>query len=239
MFLKTEGIIISSIKYRDTDLIVKCYTKSQGSISFMVKGVLKSKRGKFRASMFQTLSLIDIEMQYRNKNHLEYFKEVRIQYPLNNLQSDVYKSSIAMFLAEVLKSVIFEEEQNENLFDFIQRNIIHLDQSVNIANFHLSFLIKLSSFIGFSPHLPENENDLFFNLQEGYFEQAESTYTMSAENSDILKQFIKTDLQQSHTIKLKKAQRLAILKLLISYYELHVESFKKPKSLDVIESVFS
>lgn len=239
MFLKTQGIVISSIKYRDSDLIVKCYTKSHGSISFMVKGVLKSKKGKFRSSMFQILSLIDIEMQYRNKAQLEYFKEVRTQHPLYNLQSDMYKSSIAMFLAEVLRSVIFEEEQNEKLFEFIHSSILYLDQSDNFANFHLSFLTKLSSFIGFSPHLPESENDIYFNLYEGFFEHQESAYSMTIENSSILKQLIETEMQQSHLIKMNKIQRLAILKLLMSYFELHIESFKKPKSLDVIESVFS
>jgi len=239
MLLKTQGIVISSIKYRDTDLIVKCYTKSHGSISFMVKGVLKSKKGKFRSSMFQILSLIDIEMQYRNKGQLEYFKEVRSLHPLNNLQGNVYKSAIAMFLAEVLKSVIFEEEQNEKLFKFIQRSILHLDQSDNFANFHLSFLIKLSAFIGFSPHLPENGNDIYFNLYEGYFEDLESKYTMTAENSNLLKQLIEVDLDKNHKIKMNKTQRLDLLKLLMSYYELHIESFKNPKSLSVIESVFS
>jgi DNA repair protein RecO (recombination protein O) len=239
MFIKTEGIVISTIKYRDTDLIVKCYTKSHGSISFMVKGILKSKRGKFRSSMFQILSLIGIEMQYKNKGQLEYFKEVQTTFPLNDLQGNVYKSTIAMFIAEILKSVIFEEEQNINLFEFIKKSIIYLDTTNNFANFHLSFLIKLSAFIGFSPHLPENDIDLYFNLSEGYFENKESKFSMSAENSNLLKQLIEIDLQQSYRIKLNKVKRLELLKLLITYYELHIESFKKPKSLEVIESVFT
>jgi DNA repair protein RecO (recombination protein O) len=239
MFLKTEGIVISCIKYRDTDLIVKCYTKSHGSMSFMVKGVLKSKRGKFRSSMFQILSLIDIEMQYRNKGQLEYFKEVQTAHPLNNLQSNVYKSTIAMFIAEILKSVIFEEEQNKDLFEFIKNSVLYLDKTDKFANFHLSFLTNLSTFIGFTPHLPENDTDIFFNLYEGHFESEESKYSMSAENSMLLKQLLEIDLQESHSISMHKIKRLELLKLLISYYELHIESFKKPKSLEVIESVFT
>lgn len=239
MFLKTQGIVISSIKYRDSDLIVKCYTKSKGSISFMVKGVLKSKRGKFRSSMFQTLSLLEIEMFFKNKGQLEYFKEVHTTYPLNNLQSNVYKSTIAMFLAEILKSVIYEEEQNAALFDFIESSIIYLDQSESFANFHLSFLVKLSAFIGFSPHLPENDYNRFFNLNEGYFEDEESAYSMSVENSSLLKLFIEKDLEQSQDIKMNKTQRLGLLKLLMSYYELHIDSFKTPKSFEIIESIFT
>jgi DNA repair protein RecO (recombination protein O) len=205
----------------------------------MVKGVLKSKRGKFRSSMFQILSLLDIEMQYRNKGQLEYFKEVQNINPLNGLQNNVYKSSIAMFMAEILKSVIFEEEQNESLFDFLKDSILLLDQSDSFANFHLSFLTKLSAFIGFSPHLPENELDKYFNLNEGVFENQESAYSMTSENSAIFKQLVDFDLINSYQIKMSKAQRLVMLKLLMSYYELHIENFKQPKSLEVIESIFT
>jgi DNA repair protein RecO (recombination protein O) len=239
MVVKTEAIVLSSLKYRDSDLIVKCYTKAHGSTSFMVKGVLKSKRAKFKSSMFQVLSVLSIEMQYKNKGQLEYFKEVQISNPLNSLQSNVYKSTIAMFIAEVLKSVIFEEEQNTRLFDFIKQGILQLDQSEHFANFHLSFLTKLTTFIGFSPHLPEKGDENYFNLNEGYFENHESPYSMSAENSGLLKQLIKTELSNSHNIKMSKTQRLGLLKLMMSYYELHIESFTKPKSLEVIEQVFT
>lgn len=238
MLIKTEAIVLSSIKYRDTDLIVKCYTKALGSVSFMVKGVLKSKRGKFKPAMFQTLSLIDIEIQYRQKGKLEYFKDIQIAQHLNSLHSNVYKSSIVMFLAEILKVVIIEEEQNEKLFEFIKNNILLLESTSNFANFHLSFLLKLTAFLGFYPHKPEHINDSYFNLREGFFEAEETSYSMSAENSTLLKQMLdnKTDIKK---IKLSKIQRKNMLRLMLSFYELHIENFKKPKSLEVIESVFS
>ena len=238
MLVKTQAIVLSSIKYRDADLIVKCYTKALGSVSFMVKGVLKSKRGKFRPAMFQALSLIDIEMQYRQKGQLEYFKEIQIAQQLNSLQSNIYKSALVMFLAEILKSVIVEEEQNDKLFDFIKDNILILENTTNYANFHLSFLLKLTSFLGFYPHKPEHKYDIYFNLSEGYFESVESTYSMTAEYSALLKNMLETTAEIK-TLKLSKVQRQDMLKLMLSFYELHIESFKRPKSLEVFESVFS
>ena len=238
MLVKTNAIVLSSIKYRDADLIVKCYTRALGNVSFMVKGVLKSKRGKFKPAMFQALSLIDIELQYRQKGQLEYFKDIQIAQHLNSLQSNIYKSSIAMFLAEILKSVIVEEEQNEKLFDFIKKNILKLENATNYANFHLSFLLKLTSFLGFYPHKPEHEYDIHFNLREGFFEPKESSYSMTVEHSLLLKKMLQAKAK-IETLKLSKVQRQDMLKLMLSFYELHIESFKRPKSLEVFESIFS
>lgn len=237
MQVKTEAIVLSGIKYRDADLIVKCYTKALGSVSFMVKGVLKSKRRKFKPAMFQALSLIDIELQYRQKGQLEYFKDIQIAQQLNSLQSNIYKSSIVMFLAEILKSVIVEEETNEKLFDFIKNNILNLEKSTHYANFHLAFLVELTAFLGFYPHKPEQKHEIYFNLKEGYFESEETSYSMTAENSAFLKQMIehKADIRN---LKLSHTQRKNILRLMLSFYELHIENFKKPKSLQIFESIF-
>ncbi|RRO16384.1 DNA repair protein RecO [Flavobacteriaceae bacterium 14752] len=239
MFVKTQAIVISSIKYRDADLIVRCYTKALGSISFMAKGVLKSKKGKLRVSMFQPLSLISIEMQYRNKGHLEYFKEVQLTHHLNALQSNVYKSSLVMFLSEILNSVIVEEEQNEKLYEFLEFCILHLENTSNYANFHIAFLLKLSSFLGFYPHISSKIDEIYFNLSEGLFQAFESPYTLNFKYSKLLSEFIENDFINYQHIELSKKQRLEILEVLMNYYELHIENFKIPKSLSVIQQVFS
>ncbi|QTY26796.1 DNA repair protein RecO [Flavobacterium sp. CS20] len=239
MFVKTQAVVISNVKYRDSDLIVKCYTKALGSVTFMVKGVLKSKKGKFRASMFQPLSLIDIEMQYRNKSHLEYFKEVQLSHHLNELQSNVYKSSLVMFLSEILKSVIVEEEQNVKLYKFINESVLYLENTTKYANFHIAFILKLSSFLGFYPHLSTHKDEIYFNLSEGLFQNFESPYTLNLGLSNLFSEFIRNDFNNNQHLQLSKKQRSDILKLLINYYELHIENFKSPKSLEVIEQIFS
>lgn len=239
MFIKTQAIVISSLKYNDTDLIVKCYTEVLGSVSFMVKGVLKSKKGKYRASMFQPLSLIDIELQHRNKGHLEYFKEVQFSNHLNELQSNVYKSSIVMLLSEILKSVIVEEEKNEKLFQFLRSSILHLEDASRYANFHISFILELTSFLGFYPHHSDNEKHVYFNLCEGLFQSFESPYTLNTEQSSWFSNLIQNDFERHQNIIFTKQQRIEILSLLMSYYELHIENFKSPKSIEVIKQIFN
>ncbi len=239
MYVDSKAIVLSSLKYKDADLIVKCYTEAQGLVSFMVKGVLKSKKGKLKPAMFQSFNILNIGFNYKNKGQLEFFKDVRVEAHLNSISKDVYKSSMAMFLAEILKSVIYEEEPNPRLFKFIEDSILRLEYSKQFANMHISFLIKLSSFLGFSPHLPIKKEDIYFNLDEGFFQDHENKYTLNQENSNALLSFIKAPIAESHQIQLNKTQRNNLLKVMITYYRLHIESFKTPKSLEVIESIFS
>lgn len=238
MYIKSKAIVFSSLKFQDADLIVKCYTRAKGSVSFMVKGVLKSKKGKLRPAMFQTLNLLDIEFLHRNKGQLEYLKEVKVFRHLNGIQSNIYKSTLVMFLSEILKSVIFEEEPNASLFDFIENAIQELDKTEHFANFHIYFLINLSKHLGFAPHSPSGSNEPYFNLNEGYFESIESKYSLNAEKSSLFLKFLNLSMQESQNIPLTKKDRQELLNLALVYYQLHIENFQKPKSLQVIESIF-
>ena len=239
MFIKTKAIVLSTIKFKDADLIVKCYTEELGIISFIVKGVLKSKKGKLKPAMFQMFNILNIEFMYRNKGKLEYFKEVKVEKHLNSINTDIYKSAVVMFLSEIMKSVIYEEEPNKSLYNFLEDSILHLEESQQYSNFHIAFLIKLSSYLGFSPHDPVQCNDKYFNLNEGYFENTETKYSLSLTNSNYLSGFLKKDLEKSHEIKLSKQDRRKLLSLIIVYYELQIESFKSPKSLEVLNSIFN
>ncbi len=238
MYVKTEAIVLSSIRYNEADLIVKCYTQSNGLLSFMVKGVLKSKKGKLKASLFQTFSLLHIETRVNTKGQLNYFKDIQVSNPLNNLQTNVYKATLAMFLAEILNIVIYEEEKNEDLFNFIKKYILWLEKAENYANFHLSFLVKLTLHLGFYPQYNHHEHERYFNIQEGYFEAFESKFCLNQDFSSIFQKLIAQSLEDFQNYVLPKTTRLKLLEVVMSYYKFQIESFRKPKSLEVIKNIF-
>ena len=239
MLISTDAIVLSSLRYNESDLIVKCYTKSHGILSFIVKSVLKSKKGKFKASYFQVFSLLSIHTQIKNKQQLNYFKDVQLSEQLLSTQSNVHKATLAMFLAEIIKSVIYEEERNEDLFQFLKQSIINLDRMERYSNFHMAFLVKLSAYIGFYPNLKNEEFETYFSIREGHFLPFEDKYCLNEEYSTILKQIITLDLHLCQNLTIDKIHRAKMLELLLHYYELHVENFKIPKSLEVLKSVFS
>ena len=238
MLVKTRAIIIHSIRYREADLIVKAYTKSSGLKSYLVRGVLKSKKGKLRASMFQPLTILDLEANHKDKGTLENIREAKVNPAYQTLTGNIYKSSIAMFLAEVLHQAIQEEEQNQALYQFLEESFLWLDTNEKYANFHLLFMVKLSSFLGFYPHqydpyLP------YFNLLDGEYQLDDTNkYCIQNENSELLKQFLLVNYDEVSGIKLNQSKRKNFIEMLILYFELHLHGFKKLRSLDILHQLF-
>ena len=239
MLVKTEAIVLASVKYGEADLIVKCFTLSSGLKSYLLRNILKSKKGKLRVAMFQPLSQLTIEASHKDKGTLESIKEAKIAYPYKTLQSDLSKTAIVFFLADVLRYAIQEEEENTALFQYLKTTIIWLDTYTTVSNFHLLFLLKLTQYLGFYPDadmLPAT----YFNLLDGTFEHAiVNPYCYEGSKVNTLKQLLGTKFDELNTIKLNQKQRTDFLAMLLQYYELHLHGFKKPRSLSVLNSIFS
>ncbi|MFD1016847.1 DNA repair protein RecO [Winogradskyella rapida] len=238
MLSKNNSIVLSKLKFRDHDLIVKCYTEHRGVVSYLLRGVLKSKKGRSKMVYYQELSQLEIEESYKPNQSLQYIKEVKFNYIYKSLHTNIYKSSIVMFLAEILSHVLKEEEKNEDLYHFIAASLQYLDNEDTYANFHLLFLLKLTRYLGFQPENLETHYP-FFNLETGIFETYNhGVYSVSGETLIVLKQLLGTNFDTLNTIKLSAARRQEFLSMLLHYFELHLDSFKTPKSLQILNDVF-
>jgi DNA repair protein RecO (recombination protein O) len=77
MVVKTRAIVISSIKYQEKSLIVKCFTLSDGLKSYFVRDAFSSRKSNQKIAYFQPFSLLEIEAVHKNKGTLENFKEIK------------------------------------------------------------------------------------------------------------------------------------------------------------------
>lgn len=239
MFYTTNAIVLSKLKYRDNDLIVSCYTQNFGVLSFLLRGVLKSKKGNTKIAYFQLLSQIQIVIDYKPNRALHTIKEVKINTFYTSLHTQVVKSTIVMFLADVLTMALKEEESNLELFSFLEQKLDWLDKHEKISNFHLLFLLQLTKYLGFYPDTSLVEFP-YFNLSSGLFENKPyGKYSVSDENLEFLKLFLGIIFDDVATIKMTAKQRQRFLDMLLLFYELHLGHFKKPKSLAVFSQVFS
>jgi DNA repair protein RecO (recombination protein O) len=239
MLVTTNAIVLSKLRYSENDLIVKCYTEQLGVVSFLLRGVLKSKKGANKTAYFQLLSQLQLDIVYKDNRSLQNIKETKLNYSYTSLQTNVFKSAIVMFLAEVLSHTLHEEEQNETLYNYLETALRWLDTHTEYANFHLLFLLKLTKYLGFYPeeqHLDYN----YFNLLDGTFEtKPTSKYAVSGENLNLLKQLLGTKFVALSSIKISGAQRQSFLNMILLYFELHLGSFKTPKSLQILNQVFN
>lgn len=237
--LKTKAIVLSSLKYGDTSLIVRCFTLEDGLKSYLLKGVLSAKKGKIKAAYFQPLTQLNIEANHNNKSTLNSIREVHIVNPYQHIYTNIFKQTIVLFLSEILSSTIQEEESNKGLFSFLETSFIWLDTNDKTSNFHLLFLINLTRFLGFYPDTSKI-NYPYFNLMDGNFtESATAKEVAFGENLGHFKRLLGTNFDSVETIKFNQQERQQVLQIIIRYFELHLDGFRPPKSLKVLETVFN
>ncbi|WP_242083947.1 DNA repair protein RecO [Aestuariivivens sediminis] len=239
MLISTKAIVLSKIKYRDSDLIIRCYTEKRGVVSVLLRNVLQSKRGHAKAAYFQLLSQLEVVMIYKENRALQTIKEMKTGYLYETIHTNIFKSAIAMFIAEVLSGVLQEEEENKILFSYLETTLQWLDSHSEYTNFHVLFLLKLTKYLGFYPDISTMGHP-FFNLQEGKFVAREvHNHTISGENIVLLKQLLGTTFDDLNTVKIKSKQRQSFLDLMLRYFGMHLGHFKYPRSLPIFNQVFN
>lgn len=239
MLQKTRGIVLHTIKYSDTSVIVRIYTEQYGLQSYLLRGVRK-QQSKVKLNMLQHLTLVDLVVYYREKSEIQHIKEIGYKQQFKSIPFNMAKSSIAMFLNEIIFRSIQEEESNKELFDFLYHAIIYLDEyQEHVNNFHLLFLIKFSRYLGFYPGGEQSKHTPYFDLLEGRYNSfvPEHPHYMDAGESMIMHQLVSTNFEDASLVKITAQQRRKVLDKLVDYYRLHLPSLKEIKSHQILHTV--
>ncbi len=217
---KCQAIVISTVKYGDASLILKCYTDNFGMQSYMINS-LKGKVAVIKPAQLQILTLMEIESFYARNKNLQRLKEVKCFPVLYHIPYEITKTTIAIFVAETISRCIREENHPDiKLFGFLQHAVQILDlENKNLANFPCYFLIQLSKYIGFSTEFESGNN-------------------FTEETIGLIRRLRESSFSNYHQIEIPKRLRNEILESVLSYYSGHMAEFGKLKSLDVLHSLF-
>lgn len=237
MLVKTKAIVISSLKYQEKSLIVKCFTQSDGLKSYFVPNAFSSKKSSQKIAYFQPLTLLEIEANHKNKGTLEHFKEIKLAAAYQTINTNIIKSTIVIFISEVLHYSIQEEEKNTDLFTFLETAFLWLDTHEETANFHLILLLEITKFLGFYPDNSQTDFP-FFEMNEGVFASLHAMSCLSEHETHLFKKLMHLKFDSDQKV-FAGTERQMLLKILLDYYKIHLDGFKKPKSLDVLKEVFS
>ena len=235
MYVHSKIIILSYINYSDADIIVKCFSKEKGKLTFMVKGIRKSGKKKNSISYFQPLTILQAGFQYRENKQLLFFKDLDIDEPLSSIHQDIKKSTVVMFLSEVIESAIQEEEINEQLFSYLDSAIHWLDAHQQTQNFHIAFLIRFSRYLGIYPELNQLKED--FELNKNQYENNLVTDKNLMKLAELIR--LNIDITNSHQVNITKHERLELLELLLVYYRKMLPGFRFPNSFAVVKDIFA
>lgn len=241
MLQKTRGIVFKTTDYSESSVIVQVFTEKFGLQSYLINGVKKPK-AKIRINMLQPLHLLEMVVYHKSGGNIQRVSELRHAPVFQSIPYDVRKSSIIIFLNEVLYKAIRQHTPDEILFEFLFTSIELLDRTeTGLSYFHLYFLLRLTKFLGFYPDRTLEASASYFDLKNGIF-----TNYLPA-NQAILQQpftrywtsLLNANFETLANLNIPIADRRILLNKIISYYQLQIDDFGQVKSIQVLEDVLS
>lgn len=240
MLTKTQAIVLHSIKYGETRLIVDMFTRSNGRLSFIVS-LPKSPKSKVKKQYFQPLTMLEIETDVRPRLQLQKLKDVRIISPYESIPFNPHKLSISLFVAEFLYYSLRGEQQNIPLYDYLSNSLLWLDtQDVHFANFHLVFLMRMSRFLGFYPNVEHYRAGYYFDLRESMFCAQPPVHRdfLLPHEAEKIQLMLRMDYPTMHLFRMSHKERGRLIEVVLQYYRLHLPDFPELKSLDVLKELY-
>jgi DNA repair protein RecO (recombination protein O) len=238
---KTKGIVFHVTPYSESSVVAKIYTELFGLQSYLINGV-RNKKAKIKSGLLQPLSLLEMVVYHKNHGGLQRIKEIRQQPQFTSIPFDVMKSSMIMFMNEVLYKSVKEEEANPQLFDFIFHalQLLDLDTESN-SSFHIHFLIQLAKLLGFFPLGNYSKATAVFNLQDGIFQAEEPVhpYYIGSSVSLHFDKLLNASLSDSINIDISVSQKRELIEKILQYYALHITGLGNINSNKVLEEVWS
>tara|TARA_R110002020_G_scaffold152936_2_gene332023 strand:- start:67 stop:756 length:690 start_codon:yes stop_codon:yes gene_type:complete len=229
MLKKTQGIVLSAIRYKETSIIVKIFTREIGLKSYLVNGV-RTQGNKSKIALYQPLTLLELVVYDKDNGGLQRISEAQLSRAHQLIPFDFTRTGIALFITEVISKSIYENYQNEALYDFLQKCVIELDsKTARLGQFPLVFLIEKASFLGFAPekalgYLSESRSQPFSPAE---LIQAE-TYISSLMTHSF-----------SNETKIGKLLRQKLLDHLLDFYSQHLDNPGNWKSLMILRQLNS
>lgn len=240
MQIKTRALVLRTVKYGESEIIVDLLTEECGRVS-LAQRMVKSKRNGIRTQLLQPLTLLDIVFDNRPSAMLQRAREMTLHAPFVSVPFNERKLAIALFVAEFTCYATRKEQKNTPLFQFIADSVMWLDACRgNFANFHIVFMLRLTRFIGFFPNLSHAGDDAFFDMRDGCFIPQQPLHNDFITPGDASKITLLMRLNYStmHLLAMSHNERNRCVELIIGYYQLHVPNFPHLKSLDVLRELF-
>ncbi len=239
MLHKTRGIVFKTTDYSESSVIVQVFTEKFGLQAYLINGV-KKPRAKISRNMLQPLHLLEMVVYHKLNGNIQRVAELKNVPILTTIPYDIVKSSLVIFLNEVLYKAVRQESSDENLFNFIFYSIEWLDhQAQGLANFHLLFLVQLSRYLGFHPERNEAGTFAYFDLKDGLFVQSKPEHNLylAPPYTQYFNLLIGRNFEDLPAIRLPNEIRRYMLDRMIEYYALHVDGFGSIRSHEVLEEV--
>lgn len=237
---RISGIVLRTVKYGDSSLIVDLFTESHGRMSFVAHVSTSGRRRSSGAVFWRPLSMVEFDADLHGQGRLAHARNVRLSHNYTDLPFQPHKQMLVLFLAEFLSRVLREQQADAPLYGYLTHSLLWLDAAPSgFANFHLVFLLRLSQFVGIWPNIEGEPDGRYFDLRSGTYADAVPLHPdfLSPDESRLLPLLQRMNYPTMHLFRFSRLQRRRVLDVLTTYYRLHLPAFGELRSLDVLREL--
>jgi DNA repair protein RecO (recombination protein O) len=248
---KTRGIVLRTVKYGETSLVVTMFTELFGIQTYMVNGVRSNGKTQNKAALLQPAAICDMLVYHNSQKAMQRIKEIKWGVLYKDIFGHIIKNSVALYMVELLHKCLKQPEPNTDLYHFCEDALLALDgaDKTVTANFALFFSLQLPHFFGFRPQPVLMDGEavsetaaIYFDLREGCFDVQQPVHPHFIEGAaaQATAQLLKvmhpaelSDFALHHTL------RRQLLLAYQDFFALHLHEFGQLKTLQVMQTVLS
>lgn len=235
-------IALRSVKHNEKTNILSALSLELGPLS-LVQPAGNGREATRRRALLMPLGIAEIVADILPNRQIHTFGQVRQLHPLPNLRSNPIKSTIALFLADALAMTLRDNQPDPKIWNFIRNAILTLDKlpTRQTANFHIAFLVQISSLLGIYPDISSYTNGCIFDMLNGIFRPSVPNHRnfLPPDTSRFAASLLRINFSNMHRFNFTKTQRAETLDLILQYFSFHHAPLTRLHSLPVLQSLFS
>lgn len=242
---KSEGIVIKTINYGETNKIITLFTKEHGKIGLMARGAKKTRSQLAAASQLFFYG----QFLYQKGKGLGVLYQGESIEPFRQLKTDIEKMAYSAYIVEMVDKLTEQENRSPLLFGFLLQILTDIDQGIDPEILTILFDVKMMSLAGIEAEFDccvncgNKEGPFAFSVSGGGYlckrclGHDPRAMQMSSSSARLLRLFKHIDLKQLGKIDLKKETVKEMKHILSVYYDQYSGlRLKSKRFLDQMDS---
>ena len=232
--ISLEGIVVSTVPYKESSKIINIFTKDMGLIGCIAKGC-KSIKSKLRLGS-EKFAYGTFHISYK-ENGLSTLTEVDIEDYFINIKSDITKISYLSYICE-LSEKVFRESNDKEIYSLMINAIKKIEENYEPKIITNILELKYLNYIGINLNLDEcvscgNTKVATISLQKGgYICSNCRTNEPQVEEKvlKLLRLYYYVDISKITNLDIEKEISNKINRIITEYYDLYSGVSSKTKS---------
>jgi len=152
MFTTHKAVLINTIKYSESAVIAKFFTREAGIVTVMCNGIRNAKKGG-KMGLLKPASLCEIVVAGKPNKSMSILKEIRNTPPLVYLSAQPEMIHFCFYVSGVVDQFAHENHDDTSLFDYVWNYIASVEEhQYPIVNLPLHFLVGALKIEGYLPY---------------------------------------------------------------------------------------